>query len=104
VLVNGVFIICCYGNRIPVPMEWNGKVVTEEVSWFQYESDPALNSNVYDIAQTLVLKHFPGESHTLPKSVLLSSHVNPIFFPCKSYRSSQVNLTFPKITSIFFQD
>lgn len=36
-------------------------MVRETVYWFQYESDPSLNSNVYDVAMKLVTKHFPGE-------------------------------------------
>lgn len=42
-------------------MEWGGKTVSETVYWFQYERDPSLNSNVYDVATKLVQKHFPGE-------------------------------------------
>ena len=35
--------------------------MSETVYWFQYEQDPSLNSNVYDVAAKLVQKHFPGE-------------------------------------------
>ena len=52
----------CYFCRLKVPLEWNGKSLTETVAWFQYESDPSLNSNVYEVAQQLVQKHFPGKS------------------------------------------
>ncbi|XP_033752592.1 deubiquitinating protein VCIP135-like [Pecten maximus] len=45
----------------PVTLQWNGKVVEEKVSWFQYEADPSMNSNVFQVAQKLVQKHFPGE-------------------------------------------
>ncbi|XP_060086335.1 deubiquitinating protein VCPIP1-like [Ylistrum balloti] len=45
----------------PVTLQWNGKVVEEKVSWFQYETDPSLNSNVFQVAQRLVQQHFPGE-------------------------------------------
>ncbi|GAB6028966.1 Deubiquitinating protein VCIP135 [Chamberlinius hualienensis] len=45
---------------IPVVMDWGGKTIKEEVSWFQFESDPLLNSNVYEVAASLVQKHFPG--------------------------------------------
>ncbi|KAK3102693.1 hypothetical protein FSP39_013188 [Pinctada imbricata] len=45
----------------PISLEWNGQVVAEKVVWFQYESDPTLNSNVFEVAQSLVQKHFPGE-------------------------------------------
>lgn len=44
-----------------VPLEWNGKKMEDTVYWFQDESDPQLNSNVYQVAQELVQKHFPGE-------------------------------------------
>ncbi|XP_022099478.1 deubiquitinating protein VCIP135-like isoform X2 [Acanthaster planci] len=44
-----------------VPLKWKGLSYLEEVLWFQDESDPALNSNAYDIASALVQKHFPGE-------------------------------------------
>lgn len=53
-----------YDNRpreIAVPLEWNGKTHLEFVNWWENESDPQLNSNVYQIAQDLVLKYFPGE-------------------------------------------
>ena len=60
-------------------LEWNGKVLTEDVAWFQYESDTSLNSNVYEIAETLVLTHFPGgwqdfESQLCSLLVPLDSH------------------------------
>ena len=42
-------------------MTWKGESVTEEVVWFQSESDVTLNSNAFDIALSLVQKHFPGE-------------------------------------------
>lgn len=29
--------------------------------WFQYESDPSRNSNVYQVANKAVNDHFPGE-------------------------------------------
>ena len=45
----------------PITLEWGGETVTETVYWFQYEDDPALNSNVYDVAAKLVQRHFPGE-------------------------------------------
>ncbi|XP_074660293.1 deubiquitinating protein VCPIP1-like [Tubulanus polymorphus] len=44
-----------------VSLEWNGEKVEETVYWWQFESNPSLNSNVFDIAQKLVQKHFPGE-------------------------------------------
>ena len=48
-------------SRFPVTLEWNGKVVGEKVVWFQFESDPSMNSNVFEVAQQIVQKHFPGE-------------------------------------------
>ena len=53
-------------------MQWNGQKVEEEVLWFEYESDPGLKSNAYEIASGLVQKHFPGEfgSELLIKKVV----------------------------------
>uniref|UniRef100_A0A672G0J2 Deubiquitinating protein VCPIP1 n=1 Tax=Salarias fasciatus TaxID=181472 RepID=A0A672G0J2_SALFA len=48
-------------EAFPITLEWGGRLVRETVYWFQYEADPALNSNVYDVAMKLVTKHFPGE-------------------------------------------
>ncbi|XP_035490011.1 deubiquitinating protein VCPIP1 [Scophthalmus maximus] len=48
-------------EAFPITLEWGGRVVRETVHWFQYETDTALNSNVYDVAMKLVTKHFPGE-------------------------------------------
>ncbi|XP_068722589.1 deubiquitinating protein VCPIP1-like [Montipora capricornis] len=48
-------------ESFPITLEWGGETVTETVYWFQYEDDPALNSNVYDVAAKLVQRHFPGE-------------------------------------------
>ncbi|XP_068605344.1 deubiquitinating protein VCPIP1 [Brachionichthys hirsutus] len=48
-------------EAFPITLEWGGRVVRETVYWFQYEADPALDSNVYDVAMRLVTKHFPGE-------------------------------------------
>ena len=48
-------------EQVPVSLEWNGKVVGEKVAWFQYETDPCLNSNGYEIASSLVQTPFPGE-------------------------------------------
>ncbi|XP_025080407.1 deubiquitinating protein VCIP135-like isoform X2 [Pomacea canaliculata] len=53
-----------YDNQpelLTVPLEWNNKKVEERVAWFQHETDPQLNSNVYQVAENLVQKHFPGE-------------------------------------------
>lgn len=46
--------------RLQVPLEWGGKKVVEVVQWWENESDPQLNSNAYQEAQTLIQKHFPG--------------------------------------------
>ncbi|XP_048832791.1 deubiquitinating protein VCPIP1 [Brienomyrus brachyistius] len=48
-------------EAFPITLEWGGRVVRETVYWFQFESDSALNSNVYDVAMKLVTKYFPGE-------------------------------------------
>ncbi|KAL4225382.1 Deubiquitinating protein [Mactra antiquata] len=45
----------------PISLQWGGKLVTEKIAWFQFESDPTLNSNVFEVAQSVVQKHFPGE-------------------------------------------
>ena len=50
-----------FSISFPISLEWGGKTVSETVYWFQYERDPSLNSNVYDVATKLVQKHFPGE-------------------------------------------
>lgn len=47
-------------QQITVSLEWNHKVVKDTVAWFEHESDPALNSNVYSVASEVVNKHFPG--------------------------------------------
>ncbi|KAK6490979.1 deubiquitinating protein VCIP135-like [Huso huso] len=48
-------------EAFPITLEWSGRIVRETVYWFQYEIEPSLNSNVYDVAMKLVTKHFPGE-------------------------------------------
>lgn len=52
-----VFVLCV---QIPVMMAWKGREATEVIAWFQYESDPSLNSNVFHVASCVVQKHFPG--------------------------------------------
>lgn len=47
-------------QQLTLTMEWNNKVVKDTVAWFQHESDPSLNSNVYTVAADVVNKHFPG--------------------------------------------
>nr|XP_057924890.1 deubiquitinating protein VCPIP1 [Doryrhamphus excisus] len=62
-------------EAFPITLEWGGRVVRETVHWFQYENDPALNSNVYDVAMKLVTKHFPGE---FGSEILVQKVVNTI--------------------------
>ncbi|XP_044279844.1 deubiquitinating protein VCPIP1 isoform X2 [Varanus komodoensis] len=62
-------------EAFPITLEWGGRVVRETVYWFQYESDPSLNSNVYDVAMKLVTKHFPGE---FGSEILVQKVVNTI--------------------------
>ncbi|KAK3709537.1 hypothetical protein QZH41_018987 [Actinostola sp. cb2023] len=53
-----------YNNQpeiFPVSLDWGGTAIKENVYWFQYETDPSLNSNVYAVAQKLVQKYYPGE-------------------------------------------
>ncbi|WAR01801.1 VCIP1-like protein [Mya arenaria] len=52
---------CAFCSGIPVSLHWGGKTVTEEIAWFQSETDNTLDSNVFEVAQNLVQKHFPGE-------------------------------------------
>ncbi|XP_043221105.1 deubiquitinating protein VCPIP1-like [Amphibalanus amphitrite] len=44
----------------PVTLRWGSRVIGEKVAWFEGESDPALNSNVYQTANQIIVKHFPG--------------------------------------------
>ncbi|KAI4893112.1 hypothetical protein NFI96_020638 [Prochilodus magdalenae] len=62
-------------EAFPITLEWGGRVVRETVYWFQYEPDPALNSNVYEVAMRLVTKHFPGE---FGSEILVQKVVNTI--------------------------
>uniref|UniRef100_A0A3Q3QH80 OTU domain-containing protein n=1 Tax=Monopterus albus TaxID=43700 RepID=A0A3Q3QH80_MONAL len=62
-------------EAFPITLEWGGRVVRETVYWFQYETDPSLNSNVYDVAMKLVTKHFPGE---FGSEILVQKVVNTI--------------------------
>uniref|UniRef100_A0A665UR99 Deubiquitinating protein VCPIP1 n=1 Tax=Echeneis naucrates TaxID=173247 RepID=A0A665UR99_ECHNA len=62
-------------EAFPITLEWGGRVVRETVYWFQYETDTALNSNVYDVAMKLVTKHFPGE---FGSEILVQKVVNTI--------------------------
>ncbi|XP_061696440.1 deubiquitinating protein VCPIP1 isoform X2 [Syngnathoides biaculeatus] len=62
-------------EAFPITLEWGGRQVRETVHWFQYEADPALNSNVYDVATKLVTKHFPGE---FGSEILVQKVVNTV--------------------------
>lgn len=62
-------------EAFPITLEWGGRVVRETVYWFQYETDPSINSNVYDVAMKLVTKHFPGE---FGSEILVQKVVNTI--------------------------
>ncbi|CAH1785484.1 unnamed protein product [Owenia fusiformis] len=76
----------------PITLEWAGKVVGEKVVWFQYESIPDLNSNVYEVAQKLVQKHFPGEfgSERLVQKVTNTILVNTAKLTKKDDSTSKV--------------
>ncbi|MBN3286228.1 VCIP1 protein, partial [Polyodon spathula] len=62
-------------EAFPITLEWSGRIVRETVYWFQYEIEPSLNSNVYDVAMKLVTKHFPGE---FGSEILVQKVVNTI--------------------------
>lgn len=51
-------------NIFKVPLVWKGQTIEEDVVWFERDSDPALNSNAFKIAESLVNKHFSGEFGT----------------------------------------
>jgi len=46
--------------RIPLSLTWAGRTVQITAYWFQYESEPERNSNVYEVAQKAVTDNFPG--------------------------------------------
>ncbi|XP_019851334.1 PREDICTED: deubiquitinating protein VCIP135-like isoform X2 [Amphimedon queenslandica] len=46
---------------IKISLTWKGVTKTVIVYWFQYEKDPSLNSNIYEVAYQTVAEHFPGE-------------------------------------------
>ena len=48
-------------QKIAVVLEWTGLTKNDFVYWFQHESNDALNSNAFELAQKVVQKHFPGE-------------------------------------------
>uniref|UniRef100_T1J3E2 Uncharacterized protein n=1 Tax=Strigamia maritima TaxID=126957 RepID=T1J3E2_STRMM len=45
---------------ITVVLDWMNEKIEEKVPWFQFETDSSLNSNVYEVANGLLQKHFPG--------------------------------------------
>ena len=48
-------------HRVPLTLTWKNLSKKIEVYWFQHESDPQRNSNVYEVAQKAVNDNFPGE-------------------------------------------
>ncbi len=48
-------------HRVPLKLTWGGCSKEISAHWFQYESDPARNSNVYEVAQKALNDNFPGE-------------------------------------------
>ena len=46
---------------MPLTLTWKNISKKIEVYWFQYESDPQRNSNVYEVASKAVSDNFPGE-------------------------------------------
>ena len=51
---------CNLCSSIKIRLDWNGEEKIDHVLWWQGQEDPALNSNVYHLAETMVQKHFPG--------------------------------------------
>ena len=47
-------------HRLPVTLKWNNQIKKGIVYWFQFESDPSLNSDESKEAKALVQKLFPG--------------------------------------------
>ena len=47
--------------RVPLTLTWKNISKKIDIFWFQYESDPSRNSNVYEVAQKVVNDNFPGE-------------------------------------------
>ena len=52
------FISTC---RVPLTLTWKNISKKIDIFWFQHESDPSRNSNVYEVAQKVVNDNFPGE-------------------------------------------
>lgn len=75
-------------EAFPITLEWAGRVVGETVYWFQYEPDPGLNSNVYEVATRLVTKHFPGE---FGSEVLVQKVVNIILYQTAKKSQEEYN-------------
>ena len=63
-----------------------------DIYWFENESDPALNSNAYDIARAVVEKQFPGD---FGSERLVQSAVNIII------KSTTKKSTTPAVASCF---
>ena len=81
-------IVC----RFKLPLTWNGQTVESEIHWFENESDPALNSNAYEIARAVVAKEFPGD---FGSERLVQSAVNVII------KSTSKKSTVPAVASCF---
>ena len=62
---NSTFASSEYFNfttfRVPLTLTWKNLSKKIDIYWFQHESDPSRNSNVYEIAQKVVNDNFPGE-------------------------------------------
>ncbi len=41
--------------RYPLKLTWKGQQKVVKIHWFQYESDPSLNSNMYEVASKVML-------------------------------------------------
>ncbi len=52
---------CTPPHRVPLKLSWAGRAKEISVHWFQFESDPDRNSNVYEVGQKAVNDNFPGE-------------------------------------------
>ena len=49
-----VYIVCIL-CRYPLKLTWKGQQKVVKIHWFQYESDPSLNSNMYEVASKVTL-------------------------------------------------
>ncbi|XP_014261663.1 deubiquitinating protein VCIP135-like isoform X2 [Cimex lectularius] len=48
---------------ISLVLDWKGILKKDNINWFTNESNPNLNSSLYDVAVLLAQKHYPGEPH-----------------------------------------